>query len=130
MPGVAALVNQSVAGDKSIQLFYNTNDSNPGLVLMSGDSSDDPGKKYTAKSTDCKGIIVNPSQLGAATRFYGVNLVVGITYPVLKSCHTEHTDYNVSIISPVYQPLATTEVSNTSIAVCSSPKAAFVYYLG
>jgi len=129
MPGVAALVNHLVPDGKSIQLFYNTNDLNLGLELKDGTADgDDPNRKFVAKSTDRQGIIVNPSQ-AAATEFLGMNLVFGITQPVLPKDQTDYTVYNVSIVSPVYRPLTTTEVSNKSIAACSSDKKAWVYYL-
>lgn len=128
MPGVAAIVNKAVSGDKSIQLFYNTEELNLGVVLKSGDDSDDPDKNYAAKSTDRKGIIPNPSQIDAK-EFLGINLVVGITQPTLPESGTYST-YNVSIISPVYRPLAKTEKTNVSIALCSTGKSAYVYYLG
>jgi len=71
---------------------------------------------------------VNPSQVGAAS-YIGLNLVVGITKPVLREGDEGFSNYNVSIVSPVYRPLTTTAIGNKTVAVCSSGKAAWVYYL-
>jgi hypothetical protein len=129
MPGIAALVNQSVANGKSIQLFYNTNTLNLGFELKAGDSSDDTNNNYVAQDKDRKGVVVNPSQVAGTTFYRGINIIVGFTYPVLKSGVTDYTLYDVSILSPVYRPLTTTAVSDTTITACSSSSQAFVYYL-
>lgn len=130
MPGIAAIVNNAVSDGKSIQCFHNTNNLNLGLVLENGAADgDDPEKAFIAKSSDQKGIIVNPSQVGA-TEHLGINLIVGITQPVLASGTTTYTKYDVSIISPVYKPLTQTEANNRSITACSYEKKTWVYYLG
>lgn len=127
--GVSALVNEAVTGGKSIQLYYNDKNSNLGLSLKAGDGSSDPDKTFVASSTDPTGQIVNPSHLGSGTKFHGINLVVGFTLPKLKEGQKDYESYDVSVLSPIYQPLTTTTPNNTTISVCSSPTVAYVYYL-
>lgn len=130
MPGLAAIVNNAVPDGKSIQCFYNTNNLNLGLVLENGAADGaDSEKSFAANSTDQKGIIVNPSRVGAIG-YLGINLIVGITQPVLPANVTTYTKYDVSIISPIYKQLTQTEANNTSIAACSYKDKAWVYYLG
>ena len=129
MPGVASLLNKAVVDEKSIQLFYNTQELNLGLKLMDGNAKpSDESDQFRAKSSDHKGIIVNPSSLAVA-RYQGTNIAVGFTLPLLPEDQSDYTTYDVSIISPVYQPLASTEVQNKSIAFSSQGDAAWVTYI-
>jgi hypothetical protein len=135
MPGITAIVNRAVAKDDSIQCFYNTNNLNLGVTLKSGEASGtDPEDKYVASSTDAKGIIVNPSHIGA-TYLQGLVLVAGITQPPLAANTTTYTKYDISIISPVYKPLTQTDAISpiTGIATCSDGGSddtdVWIYYL-
>ncbi|MCJ1344691.1 hypothetical protein MMC31_002894 [Peltigera leucophlebia] len=127
MPGAAALVNESVPSGESIHLYYTTENLNLALVLEAADESRGT-ISFSPNSTDHKGIIVNPSHISAA-EYIGINIVVGITQPALKAGESDYTNYDVSIVSPVYQPIATTETPHTSISISSSGDNAWVYYL-
>jgi hypothetical protein len=128
MPGTAALLNSGVPDSRSIQLFYDTDNSNLGLVLQSGDTAKDPQKNFSANSDDREGCIHNPSDLGAA-QYLGINFVVGFTRRKETVVDGSEIDIDISLLSPVYRPLAKTNHINTTTAVCSSDKLAWVYYL-
>ena len=129
MPGLAVFVNEAVPNAKSLQLFYNTQELNLGLKLQDGSAQpDDNIRALSASNKSHAGIIVNGTSVGAA-EYLGTSIVAALTQPVLPANQKEYTTYDVSIVSPVYMPLSTTEKDNTAIAMTSSGKAAWVYFI-
>ncbi|KAJ1323714.1 hypothetical protein MN608_10959 [Microdochium nivale] len=128
MGGCTAIVNKAVTGDKSVELFYGTENLQLGLALRTTDNSDANALKlFVSKSTDTRGNIKNPSRLGSAA-YYGVNIVVGVTE---GKSNNDGPSNDISIVSPVYRPLASTELVNNSVAICVNDKgtAGWVYYV-
>ncbi len=124
MTGLAALVVAAAPMNERIHVHYNTTNLNLAARLMNGEKNgDDLTKDYSPKSDAVQGMIVNPSQLGTSL-LLGMNMVVGVTKK--KDSTTEN---EISIVSPVYCPLESTEIDNTTVTVCSSGKDAWVYYL-
>ena len=129
MPGLAVFVNKAVPNAKSLQLFYTTQELNLGLKLQDGSAQpEDSIKTLNANNKSRPGIIVNGTSVGAA-EYLGTSVVAAITQPALLTGQTEITKYDVSIVSPVYMPLSTTEKENKAVAMASSGQAAWVYYL-
>lgn len=126
MPGVASISNSSTNGE-SINLYFTTQTDNLGLSLQPKDP-DGPHETFSSGPDDHQGIIENPSHIGAA-QYLGINFVVGITQPVPKPGGTTDNLHDVSVVSPVFQPLQKTEKINGSISISSSGQAAWVYFL-
>lgn len=120
--GLAALVSKPIEGEESILVFWNTPQGHLSAEVRSP-KKDDVEFTFNAKGAVPRGVILPSSQLGAAVRFHGLNLVVGITRA--ESLGKPH---QVSVISPVYQPLVPTS-SEKTIAVCSSEDDAWIFYL-
>ena len=128
MPGLAVSVNKAVSDAKSLQLFYNTQKSNLGLKLQDGSAQPvDSIKTLSANDTSHDGIILNDTSVGAA-EYLGTSVVAALTAQAPTE-PIQSTNYDVSIVSPVYMPLSTTEKGNTAIAMASSGQAAWVYYI-
>lgn len=128
MPGTAAVHNPAGPADQQIHLFYNTNNTNIALELRSEKKTTDTNDQvWASSSTDQPGFVVNPSQLASAP-FAGTELVVGFTKKLVAAGTTATTN-DVSIVSPVYQSVGSTEVNNTTIAACASDDTAWIYFL-
>lgn len=128
MPGTTALFNSTGPANQQIHLFYNTNNTNMALQLRSEQKATDTvDQTWASSTTDQAGFVVNPSQLASAD-FQGTELVVGFTKQVVAQ-GTTATKNDVSIVSPVYQSVASTEIKNKTIAACSSGDTAWIYYL-
>ncbi|KAH6621042.1 hypothetical protein B0J18DRAFT_215409 [Chaetomium sp. MPI-SDFR-AT-0129] len=127
MSGAAVFHNTSAPDNKQLHLFYNTNQKNLGLQLRDEAKTSDETEAYVATDADQTGIIINPAQI-STTNLTGIDLVVGFTAKPPPKVG-DATQNDVSIISPIYQPLAATELSNITIASTSSPQTAWVYYL-
>ncbi|KAI0890542.1 uncharacterized protein GGS22DRAFT_151188 [Annulohypoxylon maeteangense] len=126
MPAVAAIVNQAVAGDKNINLFYNTADAQLGMAFKNGTNVDDPQSAWAADATDYKGYIFNPSTI-ASDYYRGNQLVIGVTEPRVEE--GKPTTNQISLLSPIYRKLAMTALQNKNVSMCSSGNSAWVYYL-
>ena len=131
--GVAAVINPHGPEGQQIHLFYNTNTKNLGFQFFDETKHSDETEAFAAGADAQTGFIINPAQV-ASTNLTGVDLVLGFTNKpkaaAAPDCKCEDpTQNDVSIISPVYQPLAATEVENLTIAATSSPTTAYVYYL-
>lgn len=126
MTGLAALVVSVAPNNEKIHVHYNTAKLNLAVILKNGEKGgEDVTKVYASKSDEKEGIIVNPSELGTSL-LLGMNMVVGITK---KNGSTTLND--ISIVSPVYRPLTSTEIANTTVSVCvdGDNKNAWIYYL-
>ncbi|RYP65027.1 hypothetical protein DL770_009083 [Monosporascus sp. CRB-9-2] len=127
MPGFASILNpgQSVPNDKAIQVYYNTSTSQIGLQLRDKTTPDDDSPViFHSKDADPTGIIINPSQL-TATVMTSVNAIFGFTKQ--KTDNTGKID--VSLVSPVFERVSTTESTNYTIASSYSKEKAWVYHL-
>ncbi|RYP91657.1 hypothetical protein DL770_002223 [Monosporascus sp. CRB-9-2] len=133
MAAVAAIVNKAVAEEKSINLFFNTSKAQLGICLQSGtDTDDQPTDIWQAGDDDYNGYILNPSSL-AGVYYRGLNFVAAMTTPKLDPGETQ-MEYQISLVSPVYQKLTTTtlELDTHAIALCATPNGneGWLYYLG
>lgn len=119
MPALAAIVNPAVAGDKSINLYFNTSTAQVALALKSGTEGEDPDTDvWAADQADYTGNVLNPSTIDGDV-FRGVNVVVGVTKPKLEEGATQ-TVNQISLIAPVYKKLASTSLANKTITMCSA----------
>lgn len=129
MTGIAALLNPNAPSSRNIQVFYNTNSFNLGLLLQSGDVSDEVGSRsFSPSDTSQGGFIVKESSLAAAP-YLGTQFVVGVTTPKGEQGKTLKTS-DISIVSPLYMPLTTVDSANTSLAFCSDGERGSIFYLG
>ncbi|KAK3944841.1 hypothetical protein QBC46DRAFT_445709 [Diplogelasinospora grovesii] len=133
MSGAAVYLNPTAPAGKQLHLFYNTNKKNLALQLRDETKTADETETFQASQDDQDGIVVNPAQV-TTTDLTGVDIVVGFTAKAAPAslsgdCKCEPTQNDVSIISPIYQPLAATEVGNVTIASTSSPQTAWILYL-
>ncbi|EAQ91831.1 hypothetical protein CHGG_00066 [Chaetomium globosum CBS 148.51] len=131
--GVAAAINPNGPEGQQIHLFYNTNTKNLGFQFFDETKHTDETEAFAAGADGQTGFIINPAQV-ATTNLTGVELVVGFTNKLpaaaANDCKCDDpTQNDVSIISPVYQPLAATDLTNLTIAAVSSDTTAYVYYL-
>ncbi|KAK4136041.1 hypothetical protein BT67DRAFT_230038 [Trichocladium antarcticum] len=127
MSGIAAFHNLAAPSSKQLHLFYNTNKKNLGLQLRDETKTTDESETYIAADSDQNGIIINPAQI-TTTNLTGIDMVVGFTAKPTPAAG-DRTQNDVSIISPIYQPLAATELNNLTIASTSSDQTAWVFYL-
>jgi len=131
--GVAATINTHGPEGQQIHLFYNTNTKNLGFQFFDETKHADETEAFAAGTDAQTGFIINPAQV-ASTNLTGIDLVLGFTNKpqaaAAPGCKCEDpTQNDVSIISPVYQPLAATDLTNLTIAATSSETTAYVYYL-
>lgn len=127
MPGFASILNpgQNVPNDKGIQVYYNTTTSNLAMQLRDKTTADDDTPViFHSKDSEPAGIIINPSQL-TSTVMTAVNAVFGFTKQKTETAGK----VDISLVSPVYERVASTESTNKTIASCSSPDKAWIYYL-
>ncbi|KAI2465288.1 hypothetical protein F4781DRAFT_409986 [Annulohypoxylon bovei var. microspora] len=136
MVAIATLPGPQAPVGKQVNLFYNTSNNNLGLEQRSeGKGQDPPEVIYVASGTDQPGYILNPSHIASAD-LAGVGLVFGFTKQKVQAVNVPAgvanppapTHNDVSIISPIYRSIASTELGNTSIAACSSAEVAWVFY--
>ncbi|KAI0901551.1 hypothetical protein F4806DRAFT_4909 [Annulohypoxylon nitens] len=136
MVAIATLPGLQAPAGKQVNLFYNTSNNNLGLEQRSEGKGQDPSDViYVASGTDQPGYIVNPSHIASAD-LAGVGLVFGFTKQKQQDVKVPSgvqdpappTQNDVSIISPIYRSLTSTELGNTSIAACSSAEVAWVFY--
>lgn len=126
MPGFSSILNtgQAVPNDKAIQVYFTTSVSGIGMALY--DKTVDSDNPVTVQSSDTNppGILIFSSQL-TSTLFMYFNAAFGFT----KQLDPTSPKIDVSLVSPVYQPVASTESTNTTIASCSFNDKTWVYYL-
>lgn len=148
MSGIAAEFVKGAPERKKIHLFYNTPSKNLALQARSELERNDSGIVFSAESeTDIAhhaGFVLQASQI-ASTTYLGINFVFGFTEKPLDegdekqpcpSCgNNRHAGSScakknsVSMVSPIYKPLAVTEPENLTIAATASDETAWVYYL-
>jgi hypothetical protein len=131
--GVAASINPNGPEGQQIHLFYNTNTKNLGFQFFDETKHKDDTEAFAAGIDDQTGFIINPAQV-ATTNLTGATFVFGFTNKpkpaAAPGCKCDDpTQNDVSIISPVYQPLAATDLTNLTIAATSSDTTAYIYYL-
>ncbi|KAK4152311.1 hypothetical protein C8A00DRAFT_44615 [Chaetomidium leptoderma] len=131
--GVAAAINPNAPEGLQIHLFYNTNKKNLGFQFINETKHSDENEAFAAGDSAQTGVVITPAQV-AATSLTGVDLVLGFTnkpqeQPAPGCQCSDPTHNDVAIISPIYQPLAATEVNNLTIAATSSDSTAYVFYL-
>lgn len=132
--GIAVSLNPNAPQEQQLQLFYNTKKHNLGVQLRNERSADDERATYAAGDDAQAGIILNPGQV-ASSSVTGLDIVVGFTKKAAPpttgdGCHCDPPNQNdVSIISPVYQPLAATQPNNLTIAATSSGSTAWIFFL-
>jgi hypothetical protein len=132
--GIAVSLNPNAPQEQQLQLFYNTKKHNLGVQLRNERNADDEKATYAAGDDAQAGIILNPGQV-AASSVTGLDIVVGFTKKAAPpttgdGCHCDPPNQNdVSIISPVYQPLAATQPNNLTIAATSSGSTAWIFFL-
>ncbi|TWU71090.1 hypothetical protein ED733_002661 [Metarhizium rileyi] len=126
MPSFASILNigQNVPNQEAIQLYFTTQSSDVGMALHDKTTDSNNPAIVQSSAADPPGNLVFSSQL-ASSMFMYFNAVFGFT----KQLDPKSTKIDVSLVCPVYQPLATTESTNTTIASCSSPDKTWVYYL-
>lgn len=128
MPAVAAVLNNAVPEEASIQLYFNTGSAQIAVALKTGTDGADPDTEaYAAGQDDYPGYILNPSEV-AGGNFRGVNIVAAVTKPFVGEGATQ-TVNQISLVAPVYQKLATTSLANKTTAFAASTKNAWVYFL-
>ncbi|KAI1098284.1 hypothetical protein F4804DRAFT_132077 [Jackrogersella minutella] len=135
MVAIATLPSLQAPVGKQVNLFYNTSNNNLALEQRSeGKGQDTSDVNYVASGTDQPGYICNPSHIASAD-LGGVGLVFGFTKQKQQDTKLPAgvvapvaTNNDVSIISPIYRSLTSTELGNTSIAACSSTEVAWVFY--
>jgi hypothetical protein len=131
MAPISVLLNSNVPNDKGIQVFYVTDHDNLGVALKnSAKSGVDSDDVYVAAADGHSGLIPVKSEIGSAV-MNGLNIVVAVTKHKLKTATETPTLNDVSIVSPVYQVLDTTAITNTTAAISSNQdnSNAWVYYL-
>ena len=131
MPGVASILNKAVAGDARIHLYYNTEKSNLGLLLCDGTQEEaDPNWELVAGTNHSEnGIIPNQSSL-SATFHRDVQLVFAITSKTIQAGGPDPKAHDVSIVSPVYKPLTSTNRKYFVLASTTVRTKFHVFFLG
>ncbi|KHN98867.1 uncharacterized protein MAM_03329 [Metarhizium album ARSEF 1941] len=126
MPGFASILNtgQSVPNDKAVQVYFTTSNSNVGMALHDKTTDSNNPDVVQSSKADPPGNLVFSTQLTSTTLMY-FNAVFGFT----KQLDAKSPQIDVSLVCPVYQAVAATESTNTTIASCSSQDKTWVYYL-
>ncbi|KID84525.1 serine proteinase [Metarhizium guizhouense ARSEF 977] len=126
MTAVTALFDPAMPDETSISLFSNTSMAQLTVALKSSNDGPDPdGKSFGPSASDYKGFIAQPSQLASGS-FRGFRVVVAATVPRTEGRPTTN---QISIVSPVYQGLASNTLENKKVAVSNSDTSAWVYFL-
>ncbi|KAB8211872.1 hypothetical protein BDV34DRAFT_219088 [Aspergillus parasiticus] len=108
MSGLASIANPLDPNAAAIQVYYVAQDGNLAMAFKTGGASSQTKEdKYHAGANDHEGHIVSPSHL-AVGYFQGAQFVVGYTNPkpaVSSGTPAPPETHNISIISPVYEPI-------------------------
>ncbi|QPC73131.1 hypothetical protein HYE68_003883 [Fusarium pseudograminearum] len=131
MAPISVLLNSNVTDDKGLQVFYVTSQDNLGIALRNSAAKGVDSQDFYEAAADAHvGLIPVKSEIGSAV-MNGLNLVVAITKHKLKDEDEKPTLNDVSIVSPVYQVLDNTGITNTTAAIVSNEdnSNAWVYYL-
>ncbi|KAI5468018.1 serine proteinase [Mariannaea sp. PMI_226] len=127
MAAVTAIYNSAMPDDTSISLFYNTSTAQLAVALKNGGQGPDPeGKSFEASESDYTGCIVKSSQLTSGS-FRGFDMVIAVTKPNVDGGRPAGNQ--ISMISPVYQGLASTTLENKKVAISQSTTNCWVYFL-
>lgn len=127
MTAVTALFDPAMPDETSISLFSNTSMAQLTVALKNSNDGPDPdGKGFGPSASDYKGFIAQPSQLASGS-FRGFRVVVAATVP--RTVEGPATTNQISIVSPVYQGLASNTLENKKVAVSNSDTSAWVYFL-
>lgn len=135
MPGAYAFFNPPAEADRNIDLFYNTKRNNLALTLKASSGSD-PGLNYAAQANNQPGVLIDKTELDS-TIVNSLRLIVGLTMPAAApgnarpECHCggDPTNYDVSIVSPMYMPIASASTKSNAVAVCSDNQSAWLWYI-
>lgn len=126
MTAVTALFDPAMPDETSISLFSNTSTAQLAVALKNGTDGPDPdGKSFGPSASDYEGFIAQPSQLASGS-FRGFRVVVAASVPRSEGRPTTN---QISIVSPVYQGLASNTLENKKVAVSNSHTSAWVYFL-
>ncbi|KAG8412682.1 hypothetical protein J3458_013123 [Metarhizium acridum] len=126
MPGFASILNTgpNVPNEVAIQVYFTTGFDTVGMALYDKTTDSNNSEIVQSSEADPTGNLIFSSQL-ASTMLMSFNAVFGFT----KQLDPKSPKIDVSIVCPVYQTVAATEGTNTTIASCSSPENTWVYYL-
>ncbi|KAH6632442.1 hypothetical protein F5144DRAFT_650484 [Chaetomium tenue] len=129
MAPIAALFDSKAPTEKGVHVFYVTQQNNLGLACRhAGLHGKDSQDVWAADEKTFKGIVQDKSEIGAAI-VDGVRFVVAMTNHKPESSEALATLNDVSIVSPIYQVLASTALGDTTMAIASSDDEGWVYYL-
>ncbi|KAK9446228.1 hypothetical protein VB005_00073 [Metarhizium brunneum] len=127
MTAATALFDPAMPDETSISLFSNTSMAQLAVALKNSNDGPDPdGKSFGHSASDYKGFIAQPSQLASGS-FRGFRVVVAATVP--RTVEGRPITNQISIISPVYQGLASNTLENKKVTVSNSDTSAWVYSL-
>ncbi|GJN66117.1 hypothetical protein PLICBS_000133 [Purpureocillium lilacinum] len=126
MTAAAAAFDPAAPDETAIRLYYNTSTAQLALALKAATDAADSDYGFAASDIDLEGYIVHGSEL-AVTNLRGVSVVLAMTVPNVPG--GKATDNSISIVSPVYMSLKTTDITNTKVGASSSANAAWVYFL-
>lgn len=129
MPGVYAFFNPPAEADRNLDVFYNTKSNNLALTLKASTGSD-PGLSYSAQANNQPGILIDKTELDS-TIVDSLRLIVGLTMPAppAGSSSPDPTNYDVSIVSPMYMPIASATTKSNAVAVSSDTSTAWLWYI-
>lgn len=132
MPGIATVLVPSGPAGKKIHLYYTTNGNNLAFEFRNEVKDHDTAEIFTSSSDDLTGTILNPGQISSSV-LSGAQFVVGFTKKKADPNVNPNDAYdpklnNVSVISPIYYAVDSTETDNLTIASCSSADDAWAYY--
>ncbi|KAL3954254.1 hypothetical protein ACCO45_012210 [Purpureocillium lilacinum] len=125
MTAAAAAFDPAAPDETAIRLYYNTSTAQLALALKAATDAADSDYGFAASDIDLEGYIVHGSEL-AVTNLRGVSVVLAMTVPNVPG--GKATDNSISIVSPVYMSLKTTDITNTKVGASSSANAAWVYF--
>ncbi|CAP65925.1 uncharacterized protein PODANS_5_11210 [Podospora anserina S mat+] len=129
MVGVTTIANLNAPAGKQISLYYNLKNQNLGLQQRNESTSQDPPTDvYVSSITAQVGWIENPSQVASAN-LTGLPLVFGFTEKKADPAVPKQLNHDVSILSPVYNPVGQTLKDNKTIAAVSDGVSASVFFL-
>ncbi|EFY89455.1 hypothetical protein MAC_04474 [Metarhizium acridum CQMa 102] len=126
MTAVSAIFDPAMPDETSISLFSSTSTAQLSVALKNGTDGPDPDvKAFGPSESDYGGVIAQQSQLASGS-FRGFRVVVAATVPRAEGRPTTN---QISIVSPVYQGLASNTLENKKIAVSNSDTSAWIYFL-
>lgn len=126
MPSFASILNpgQGIPNPQAIQVYYTTSTRHLGIQLRDGATDNDRlHPNFCSTTAQPVGVIVNPSQL-TSTRMAGMNAVFGFTEQTGSK-----TLVDISLVSPVFQKIRSTEYINKTISSSFSSQKTWIYYL-